>query len=68
MKKPVKYEFTWCDYLTQCKYYPDIMIGSYECSQCEHHNSFEQKPLVKDGYSRYFEIGVGFVDCNKYTV
>lgn len=44
------------------------MIGSYECSQCEHHNSFEQKPLVKNDYSRYFEIGIGFVDCNKYTV
>lgn len=30
----IKYQVTWCEYLTPCKYRKNIMVGEYDCYQC----------------------------------
>lgn len=30
----IKYQMTWCDYLTPCKYRKNIKVGEYDCYQC----------------------------------
>lgn len=30
----IKYERTWCDYLTPCPYLRGIMVGDWECHNC----------------------------------
>ena len=38
----IKYERTWCDYFTPCPYLnkdndiEGIMVGDYECDQCQY--------------------------------
>lgn len=36
----IKYERTWCDYLTPCPYIKDNEVGSYECSICPHFRDY----------------------------
>ena len=31
----VEFKYTWCDYLTKCKHFPNIEVGSYDCACCE---------------------------------
>lgn len=30
----IKYEQTWCEYLTPCPFKKDIFVGEWECNQC----------------------------------
>ena len=30
----IRYQMTWCEYLTPCKYRKDIKVGEYDCYQC----------------------------------
>ena len=32
----VEFKYTWCDYLTKCKHFKNIEVGSYECSCCQY--------------------------------
>lgn len=65
----IKFENTWCDYLTPCPYKPDIMVGDWECSECSHHVSMK---ITKDpispspilDMSKYFKVAEGEVECN----
>lgn len=36
----IKYERTWCDYLTPCPYIKGNEVGSYECSICPYLRDF----------------------------
>lgn len=65
---------SWCEYLTPCPFCSDesIMVGDYECSQCQHHQQMVHKPNSKlellkcCDYIRYNMIAAeGFVICNK---
>lgn len=61
------YQRTWCDYLTPCKIRPEIMVGEYECEQCEYFKSRKEKAAPKFDvcdYSRYSYIHHGEVECN----
>ena len=63
----VKYKRTWCDYLTKCKHFPDIEVGSYECNQCKFCKSMnENKSKITKpcDYSRYFEVIEGEIECS----
>lgn len=63
----IKYERTWCDYLTNCKHFPEIEVGSYECDQCKFCKSMkENKSKITEAcdYRRYFEIIEGEVECS----
>ena len=72
MSKKIRFEYTWCDYLTKCKYMKDIEVGSYECSKCPHHKSFEldEKSNVdftipeSNRYNKYFTVSTGTVLCD----
>lgn len=59
--KIIKYEFTWCDYLTPCPHNNDIMIGSYECESCKH---CQKNVIIKAGEpGDYISKGIGEVEC-----
>ena len=74
--KQVSFETTWCDYLTQCSKFPDIFVGSYECSQCKYHKGISQtytedyrkacKKKKKCDYAKYMVVaqkGTVLCDC-----
>lgn len=61
------YARTWCDYLTGCQFNPGVMIGGYECEQCQHFISRKEAPAKKFDscdYSKYSYIFKGIVECN----
>lgn len=63
----IRYERTWCDYLTNCKHRPDIEVGSYECSQCKFHAGFHENAAPERGVTdmrKYSDIIEGVVNCN----
>lgn len=65
-----RYRFTWCDFLTPCKYKNhDVRVGDYDCQQCPHFvDSYIETPIKGSGvlsYAPYFEVGIGVVKCNK---
>ena len=65
--KNIEFKYTWCDYLTTCKHFPDSEVGSYECSCCKFHNkmTLDDKPEydVCDT-KKYFDVYTGTVECN----
>lgn len=58
-----EFECTWADYLTKCKDFPNIEIGSYECSQCKYFGGFAEQVFINPG--DYFTIAIGCINCNK---
>lgn len=65
--KTVQYERTWCDYLTKCKHFPDIEVGSYECDQCKFCKSMKENKsifLEPCDYRKYTEVILGEVECS----
>lgn len=58
----VKYKYTWCDYLTKCKHFPNIEVGSYECACCPCSGGFTLDPNFETG--KYFTEYEGTVECN----
>ena len=64
MSKKVKYERTWCDYLTPCKHFENIEVGSYDCSRCKFHVTAIEKPIEERNPNPYFSIIKGIVKCN----
>ena len=65
-----RYRFTWCDFLTPCKYKNhDVRVGDYDCQQCPHFvDSYIETPIQGSGvlsYAPYFAVGIGVVKCNK---
>lgn len=58
-----KFECNWADYLTKCKDFPNIEIGSYECSQCKYFGGVTEQAYVIPG--DYFTISTGCINCNK---
>lgn len=64
MCKKVKYERTWCDYLTPCKYFNDIEVGSYDCSTCKFHVITTEKLPFNANPNPYTTIIKGVVKCN----
>ena len=56
------FERTWCDYLTECKHFPNKEIGSYDCSQCKHFVRFVEQAYIHPG--EYFTIATGIIECN----
>lgn len=64
--KTIPFEFTWCDYLTPCPYQKNVMIGEYDCYECEYHMGIKQKNIECDSsidYSRYAKVSTGVVFC-----
>ena len=64
--KTMPFEFTWCDYLTPCPHKKDVMIGDYDCSECEYHIAVKQNNLICDAsnsYSKYSKVANGVVFC-----
>ena len=59
----LEFERTWCDYLTECKHFPNKEIGSYECSQCKYFGGFTEQAYIHPG--EYFTIATGCINCNK---
>jgi hypothetical protein len=58
----VEYKMTWCDYLTPCKHFPEIEVGSYHCSVCKYfegHNGFTDIPR-----GEYFKVVTNSIKCN----
>lgn len=69
----VKYERTWCDYLTPCPYNKEVMVGSYECAEeCEFCGAVTEAPFkprkTKCDYGRYFEKTTGVVECCRPSI
>lgn len=65
--KKIKYKYNWCEYFDKCDHFPDIEIGSYECSKCQYHimNKLGEKSKCKPcDYKRYFEVYEGHIICN----
>lgn len=65
-----RYRFTWCDFLTPCKYKNhDVRVGDYDCQQCPHFvDSYIETPIKGSGvssYAPYFAVGIGVVKCKK---
>jgi hypothetical protein len=53
---------TWCDYLTPCKHFPEIEVGSYHCAMCKYfdgHNGFTDIPR-----GEYFKVVTNSIKCN----
>ena len=43
----LKYERTWCDYLTKCPFRSGFEVGSYECQElCEHFISERNRVVI----------------------
>jgi hypothetical protein len=72
----VNYKYTWCDYLTKCKHFPNIEVGSFYCNTCKYCESITLdpkdnehlriKPSDKTYYKkRYFTEYEGVCKCNK---
>ena len=57
----VKYQYTWCDYLTKCKHFPNIEVGSYECVCCPHSGKMTLDSSFETG--QYFKEYEGTVEC-----
>lgn len=58
----VKFERTWCDYLTPCSKFPEIEVGSYECFSCKHFVKFySDEQVIPPG--KYFMVVSGHVEC-----
>ncbi len=69
----IKFKRTWCDYLTPCKNYPNIMVGSYECSECPCFKGFEFLECSHNisetefnNMSQYFKIYNESIKCGNY--
>lgn len=63
----LKFKRNWCDYLTKCPYKENIMIGEYECSQCECNCGLvEDKPDFKGkcNYAFYTAVWGGECQCS----
>lgn len=68
--REVRFEFTWCDFLTRCTYKDyDVRVGDYDCHQCPYFvDSCIEKPITGTGvtsYAPYFKIGIGIVKCKR---
>ena len=64
----VEFKYTWCDYLTKCKYFQNIEVGSYECTCCPYcgQMKLQNKPKYKIGdMKQYLDTYTGIVECNK---
>ena len=64
----VNYKYTWCDYLTKCKHFPNIDVGSYECVCCPHciRIKLNEKPeYITCDMKQYFDTYTGIVECNR---
>lgn len=57
----VKYQYTWCDYLTKCKHFPNIEVGSYECVCCPYSGKMTLDSSFETG--QYFKEYEGTVEC-----
>lgn len=57
----VKYQYTWCDYLTNCKHFPNIEVGSYECASCPYCCRITLDSSFETG--QYFKEYEGIVEC-----
>jgi hypothetical protein len=65
----INFKYTWCDYLTKCKHFPNIEVGSYECACCLHcvRIKLDEKPEYKTcDMKQYFDTYNGIVECNKF--
>lgn len=71
MGKKIKFEYTWCDYLTPCPHGRDCFVGDYDCSICP----FCEKYIVNktpnastkiDDYGKYCKVYSGEITC-KFT-
>lgn len=62
------FEYTWCDYLTECEHNRCTFVGDYDCTQCEHyggHIKTETPVIDKDlSYKRYCVVYIGKIRCN----
>ena len=64
----VDFKYNWCDYLTKCKYYPNINVGSYECECCPYCEQIKLNSRTKykiGDMKQYFDVYTGIVECNK---
>ena len=43
----IRYERTWCDYLTPCPYLRGIMVGDWECDKCHYNKGDTSLTIVK---------------------
>ena len=65
----VEFKYTWCDYLTKCKHFPNIEVGSYDCACCKYSGQMklQKKPKYKTcDMKRYLDTYTGTVECNKF--
>ena len=62
-----RYRFTWCYFLTPCKYKNhDVCVGDYDCPHFV--DSYIETSIQGSGvlsYAPYFAVGIGVVKCNK---
>lgn len=63
----IRFEYTWCDYLTKCPYNQGCMVGDYDCSQCQYHVSIEEEgkqyTTPTTDYKKYAIAHSGIVGC-----
>ena len=65
----VEFKYTWCDYLTKCKHFPNIEVGSYDCACCKYSGQMklQKTPNYKTcDMKRYLDTYTGTVECNKF--
>ena len=63
----MKFEYNWCEYFTPCPYKTGIMIGDYDCSECQHFKGVEintTEKVIPEGYARYSMVYYGCVNCS----
>ena len=64
MSKKVKYERTWCEYLTPCEIFKGKNVGSIDCLKCKFHRSINEKPINETNPNPYTTIIKGIVKCS----
>lgn len=66
----IKFEYTWCEYLTPCPHGRDCFVGDYDCSVCTHFGEIVPiLPTDDDSemgdYKKYAKTFVGEIICKK---
>lgn len=72
MANKIKFEYTWCDYLTPCPHGRDCFVGDFDCSICSHFAEIVPLlPMEKEkigDYKKYSKIFKGEIICKKTKI
>ena len=61
------FKYNWCEYFTPCPHYNDIMVGGYDCSECQFCGGINLSNIdnIPEDYEKYIKVYIGEVNCLK---